>query len=177
MPKAPALTWTTIKYRLGDLLEYEQNPVMISERDAKELARSLNKFEHVLPYVAAAPKNGKAGLPLLDGHQRKMVELSLRKVSPNTLVDVRVPSRKLSDKEKQELMIRLRKNTGEFDFDKLANFFDVPDLLEWGFSAKDLEIAGIQVPVFQPVSVDEQGRLDQKKPVTCPECGHEFVAK
>src|SRR5215204_330157 len=115
--KTPALTWTTIKYRLGDLLEYDKNPVQISERDAKELARSLDKFEHVLPYVAAAPKNGAKGLPLLDGHQRKMVELSLRKVSPNTLVDVRVPSRKLSDKEKQELVIRLRKNTGEFDFD------------------------------------------------------------
>ena len=31
------------------------------------------------------------------------------------------------------------------------------------------------VPDFQPVGIDEQGRLDQKKPVTCPECGHEFT--
>jgi hypothetical protein len=38
------------------------------------------------------------------------------------------------------------------------------------------EITGV-VPDFQPVGVDEQGRLDQKKPVTCPECGHEFVPK
>ena len=34
-----------------------------------------------------------------------------------------------------------------------------------------------QVPDFQPVGEDEQGRLDQKAPVTCPECGHEFVPK
>lgn len=29
-------------------------------------------------------------------------------------------------------------------------------------------------PNFQPVGEDEQGRLDQRAPVTCPECGHEF---
>ena len=34
--------------------------------------------------------------------------------------------------------------------------------------------AGI-VPDFQPVGIEEQGRLDQKKPVTCPACGHEFT--
>jgi len=34
--------------------------------------------------------------------------------------------------------------------------------------------AGI-TPDFQPVGIEEQGRLDQKKPVTCPACGHEFT--
>ena len=34
--------------------------------------------------------------------------------------------------------------------------------------------AGI-VPDFQPVGIEEQGRLDQKKPVVCPACGHEFT--
>lgn len=37
------------------------------------------------------------------------------------------------------------------------------------------EDSGITPPDFQPVGVDEQGRLDQKSPVTCPECGHEFT--
>lgn len=30
-------------------------------------------------------------------------------------------------------------------------------------------------PDFQPVGIDEQPRLDQKKLVICPECGHEFT--
>jgi hypothetical protein len=34
-----------------------------------------------------------------------------------------------------------------------------------------------EVPDFQPVGVEEQGRLDQKKPVTCPHCGEEFTPK
>ena len=28
---------------------------------------------------------------------------------------------------------------------------------------------------FAAAGEDEQGRLDQKKPVKCPECGHQFV--
>ena len=34
---------------------------------------------------------------------------------------------------------------------------------------------GIIPPDFEPVGIDEQGRLDQKKKVICPECGHEFT--
>ena len=38
-----------------------------------------------------------------------------------------------------------------------------------------LEGMGGIVPNFQPVSIDEQGRLDQKNKIVCPECGHEFT--
>lgn len=31
------------------------------------------------------------------------------------------------------------------------------------------------MPDFEPASEDEQGRLDEKKKVECPECGHEFT--
>jgi hypothetical protein len=33
------------------------------------------------------------------------------------------------------------------------------------------------VPNFDPVSANEQPRLDQKSPVTCPHCGEEFTPK
>ena len=37
------------------------------------------------------------------------------------------------------------------------------------------ELAGqVAVPVFQPASIDDQGKLDEKAKTTCPECGHEF---
>lgn len=152
------LQWTTKKIKLGDLIEWDKNPVKISERDAKELKRSIDKFDHVLPYVAAAPLNGKKGVPLLDGHQRKMVELSLRKISPDTLVDVRVPSRKLTESERAEIAIRLRKNTGEFDFDKLMGFFQADDLMDWGFDQKELEVIGFE---FEDTSKDAEPEIDR----------------
>jgi DNA modification methylase len=139
------ITWTSKRVKLSDLVEYVHNPVQISERDAKELSKSLAKFGNVIPYVAAAPQNGSKRIPLLDGHQRKAVSIQLNKQPPDTMVDVQIPSRKLTLKEKQELIVRLRKNTGTFDFDILANNFDVPDLLEWGFDEKELLGAGFDV--------------------------------
>lgn len=158
MAKSKALTWTTITTKLGDLIEYDKNPVQITEREAKELSKSLLKFNNVIPYVAAAPPNGKASIPLLDGHQRKLVSMQINKVSASAMVEVRVPSRKLTEKEKQELIIRLRKNTGEFDYDKLANFFDVPDLLDWGFSEKELLGAGFE---FGDGTKDAEPQIDR----------------
>lgn len=34
---------------------------------------------------------------------------------------------------------------------------------------------GIMPPAFEPVSSDEQGQLDKKKAIECPQCGHKFV--
>jgi DNA modification methylase len=54
-------------------------------------------------------------------------------------VDVRVSSRELTEQERKKLVIYLRKGTvGSFDWDILANNFEIPDLLEWGFSEKEL---------------------------------------
>jgi ParB family transcriptional regulator, chromosome partitioning protein len=56
----------------------------------------------------------------------------------------------------------------DFDLDSVGYTDDEVDaILE--------KLAGGIVPDFQPTSIDEQGRLDQKAPVTCPECGHEFA--
>ena len=46
--------------------------------------------------------------------------------------------------EKNVLMIQFlkwNKNTGEFDFEILANNFDISDLLDWGFNEKELDWA------------------------------------
>jgi hypothetical protein len=166
------LSWSTVKVKLGDLKEWDKNPVKISERDARELAKSIDKYDHVLPYVAAAPVNGKKGLPLLDGHQRKRVELTLRKgVSAETVVDVRVPSRPLSEKERAEIAVRLRKNTGEFDFDKLTSYFEVADLVDWGFDENELQVTP---PDFKEY---DEHLADGIEVCKCPTCGHEHAAK
>ena len=78
-------------------------------------------------------------------------------------------------RQAEQANIVANKAGGEWDWDILANQFDVPDLLDWGFTEFDLQMGGVQVPEFEPVSEDEQPRLDQKSPVVCPECGCEFV--
>jgi ParB-like chromosome segregation protein Spo0J len=98
------------------------------------------------------------------GHGRKKIleRLGIKEV------DCYIPSRKLTQKEFDELNIRLNKNiAGEWDFDILANDFELPDLIEWGFEEGELGM-------FEPATEEEQGKLDEKKKVKCPECGAEF---
>jgi aryl-alcohol dehydrogenase-like predicted oxidoreductase len=49
---------------------------------------------------------------------------------------------------------------------------DASDFLT-SLDSQDLD-ALLTGPDFEPASADEQSRLDRKKEVTCPECGHEF---
>jgi hypothetical protein len=37
------------------------------------------------------------------------------------------------------------------------------------------EDAGITPPDFEPASIEDQSRLDEKAKITCPGCGHEFT--
>lgn len=66
------------------------------------------------------------------------------------------------------------------------------DLAEWNpdilqeFASEGLELGDLwyeselaellnQVPEFDAVGIEEQGRLDEKAKAKCPECGHEFI--
>jgi ParB-like chromosome segregation protein Spo0J len=101
---------------------------------------------------------------IIGGHARYFV---LQK-NGETECKCYIPSRKLSAKEVKELNVRLNKNiAGTWDFDMLANEFDLPDLLEWGFKEGELGI-------FEPATESGQGKLDEKKKHICPNCGTEF---
>ena len=71
---------------------------------------------------------------VIGGHQRlrACMDLGIKEV-PCFLVN-------LEEKDERELNIRLNRNHGEFDFDALANHFDAGDLLDWGMSARELEL-------------------------------------
>lgn len=78
--------------------------------------------------------------------------------------------------------VAANKHSGEWDFPKLKDIFTELDTGDFdtdllGFDGDELKgIMGF-VPDVQPGQEDEQGKLDQKKPVECPECGAEFVPK
>jgi len=54
-----------------------------------------------------------------------------------------VPDKKLDEKKAEELAIRLNRAAGEWDYDVLANEFELEDLLEWGF---ELDEFGMEKP-------------------------------
>jgi ParB family chromosome partitioning protein len=72
----------------------------------------------------------------------------------------------LTEAKEREIAIRDNINNGDWDWDILANqWVDLP-LGDWG-----LEMPSFDVPDFEPATLEEQGKLDEKTPVICPHCG------
>lgn len=166
-----AITWTNERRRLGDLKPQPDNPRQLRKEQAKRLDESLRDYGQV-ETVAIGPDG-----EIYNGHQRLAV--LLEKHGPDYEIDVRVSSRPLEHKEWQRLTVLLHQGTiGEWDFGELANWdVDFGELTEWGFDDKELAAAFGVVPDFAPVDESEQPRLDEKAPITCPECGAVFVPK
>jgi site-specific DNA-methyltransferase (adenine-specific) len=97
---------------------------------------------------------------IIGGHQRKHV-LESTGVKE---IECWIPDRELTEREVEELNIRLNKNTGSWDFDVLANEFELDDLLEWGFDKKELDIdlwAG-EAPEDVEPQIDKAEELREK---------------
>ena len=127
---AKKITWQLKTYKLADLTDYYKNPRSLSEKEFKQLKTSLDKFGMIDKPIV----NADSAHTIIGGHQRKHV----LEASGVTEIECWIPDRELSDKEVEELNIRLNKNTGSWDFDVLANEFELPDLVEWGFTEYEL---------------------------------------
>jgi DNA modification methylase len=120
--------WLLVHRRLSQLDPHPSNPRKLTKEQHAHLTASLDKFG-----VAEKPIINKNN-QIIGGHQRikVMQELGM------TEIDCWMPTRLLSKEECDELNIRLNKNVGEWDWDILANEWEVDDLKEWGFDDKDL---------------------------------------
>ena len=123
------LQWTTEKRKVSDLIPADYNPRQMTDSEKRDLLSSIEEFDQVVPIVINT--DGR----LIGGHQRCKVysDLGIEEI------EVRVPSRKLNLEEEKRLNLRLNKNTGHWDFDKLGEF-DVETLLDVGFGDEELSI-------------------------------------
>ena len=130
-----AITWTNDRRKLRDLAPWEHNPRQIRKDEAERLAESLAEFGQIQT-IAVDPDGS-----ILDGHQRQLVWSASRQYGPDYEVDVRVASRPLSERERQKLVVYLHKGTAAgWDWEELANSFEVADLLDWGFDEGELQL-------------------------------------
>jgi len=173
--------------RAGDLKPAPYNPRQIDEDALGALGRSMDEFGD----IAGLTFNVRTG-HLVAGHQR------LRKIPPAArIADYRAASDGngtvgygtirhngsawrirfvdwLASREKAANVAAnspLLAGTFSGDLDAVLGEInlDLPDL------AEALRLNELGTPIFDPVGEDEQGRLDEKAKVTCPECGHEFT--
>jgi len=154
------LEWHNEKRKISDLIPYESNPRQLTDKQYNDLKKSLTKFN--LAEIPAINLDNK----ICAGHQRLKI---MSEVYGNDFeIDVRVPNRKLTEKEFQEYNIRSNKNTGEFSFDILANEFEVDDLIDFGFEDWELGI-GNNLKNNEK-EIDETIDTEHE----CPKCGYKW---
>ena len=111
-----------------DLKPSEYNPRQISTKQYNDLKKSIENFGLVDPIIINFDGT------IIGGHQRFKV---LQEMETENIPCVVL---ELNKKQEKELNIRLNKSGGEFDYDLLANSFDVDELVDWGFKHIELDI-------------------------------------
>lgn len=144
------------------------------ERNLETIKASLSRFGQQKPIVVDASGIVRAGNGTLEAAKAlgwtkiKAVRTDLAGSEATAYAIADNRTAELAEWDDTALAETLRSLQSE-DFDLAAVGYDageVDRLIE--------QLAGEIVPDFQPASIEDQGRLDQKAPVTCPECGHEF---
>lgn len=114
---------------LKELKPAEYNPRKMSKKQAKDLRESIKRFGLVDPLIVNKYP-GRENI-IIGGHQRLNIALELGyKEVPVIYVD-------LPEDKERELNLRLNKNLGDWDWQKLADF-DIDLLVDVGFDANEL---------------------------------------
>jgi len=153
--KKQSLFWKTEKRRVKDLLPYERNPRVISDKQMEVLKKSLTKFN--LAETPAINKDGK----ICAGHQRVRALILLGRGEEE--IDVRVPSRQLSEAEFKEYLLTSNRSGGEFSWDMLAEDFNIGELTMSGFDDADLSHIFDQNLEIEDIDWDEKAELKKAK--------------
>ena len=116
------------KKQIADLIPAPYNPRQSTAKQEKHLRESLEKFGMVEPIIF----NKQTGY-IVGGHfrVRELKKLGIKEIEC-VIVD-------LNEDDEKELNIRLNANTGSWDWDTLANDWDVVDLEAWGLEIPQFE--------------------------------------
>lgn len=128
--KSP-LVWTTTKRKVKDILPASYNPKRMTENERRDLEDSIKEFGTAVPVVLNI---GTRNNVLINGHQRIKIyaDLGIEEI------DAMIPNRELNEKEEMTLNLRLSKNVGSWDEEKLKEL-DMDLLLEVGFGDEEMQ--------------------------------------
>lgn len=128
-PKSPALK--IVQVPIDDLKTASYNPRACTSEEEKHIEDSLRTYDQVDPLIVNNALRRKN--VLIGGHQRLRI---MKKMGYKTVAVVYVTISSL--KKEKELNLRLNRNTGHWDWDKLRSLFDIDLLEDVGFDDNDL---------------------------------------
>lgn len=125
------MQWKFEIRKIEKIKPWAKNPRKLSEKGLNDLFQSIKKFGIPEPIIINTDGT------IIGGHARYLI---LKKQNQKNILCA-IPTKKLNQKEFEELNIRLNKNiAGEFDFDILNNEFNINDLINWGFDPIQFKI-------------------------------------
>lgn len=147
--------------KVSDLKPNPSNPRHITEDAFKKLKKSIKTAPWMMEIRPIVIDEDNL---VLGGNMRLTAIRELRMENiPDAWVK-RVEG--LTDAQKREYVIRDNVSAGEWDFDCLANEWDVLPLADWGLDVPDLD---------KIMAVEQDEKTDKKpKLVQCPKCSEEF---
>ena len=122
------IKWEIKTIPIKDLKEHPKNPRFITKEQTALLEELITKFGLIDKPIV------NQDLMIIGGHQRLKI---LKKMKVKE-VECWVPDRLLDEEEINRLCIGLNLNQGQWDFEVLANQWDVTDLLGYGFDPDTL---------------------------------------
>lgn len=144
-----APTWSNARRKLSALIPWPRNPRQIKGESVRRLQESFEEFGQP-EVIAIGPAN-----EVYNGHQRLK---SWAAKFGDIEVDVRVASRPLTEKEREQLTVLLHRGAvGEWNFEMLANEFDAGELLEWGFTEMELGLDGAAAEIPESKYKEQYG--------------------
>jgi len=159
-----------VSRKVADLIPYARNARTHSDAQVAQIAASIREFGWTNPVLV----DGENGI--IAGHGRV---LAARKLGMEEVPCIELAG--LTDTQRRAYIIadnKLALNAG-WDDELLAielhelNAADF-DMALLGFEAGELAIKIGLGADFEPGTEDDQGKLDEKAPIICPACAHEF---
>lgn len=154
------------QFPIKKLTLYEKNPRKVSKEQFEKLCISLEKDTRFMTCRPVLVNERDGQFLVYAGNQRVRAAKKLKWITIPCIIE-----KDLSDDVIKQRVIKDNQHYGEFDFDMLANDYEIDDLLEAGFEGEDL----IGKMVIEEIeSLDEPEKDSKKKTTVCPSCGHEF---
>jgi len=169
----------TIKVKVSEVKNNPNNPRLIRDDKFKKLVKSIQEFPEMLDL---RPVVVNAEMMVLGGNMR------FKAAKEAGMKEVPIIITNLSEEKQRQFIIKDNVSGGEWDWDVLANEWDVEELSDWGINVElsdnfapnmipetnysDVTKEEIQKEAEKLANqmIRERGKIE----CICPECGTEF---
>lgn len=150
----------TLTLSMSDIKLNDSNPRVIKDRQMKRLVKSIQDFPEMTELRPIVIDENNV---ILGGNMRYR---AMQRLGYKQTEVVKVSG--LSDEQKREFIIKDNVPFGDWDWDELANGWDVEKLNDWGLNFNS-------VGNIDDFLSEEVISNSEKEPKVCPNCG--FVLK